>query len=242
LILIFPGPFMLLYNKFCKMHQAVVLILTTSQAVKVVLLGQTASLPCLFAQRSQNDLTATWTKKGRTQLSDKSLFVFHAGKRMPDHHTEEYRDRIFINQTGLSDGNATLFLKNISISDEGVYECFVFMNPEKHNSTLKLEVAALFSKPQISCQQSPSSQKDEKMEEWILSCVSENGYPEGRLLWDLEDGLAVHSRNQTNQTKETWGLYTLRSQLVINHMFSKNPSCIVHNQRAQQTISSVAVC
>ncbi len=68
---------------------------------------------------------------------DKFVNGFYKGQKMPE-LSPEYRDRTKVNQTDLS-----MEMRNISVSDEGLYKCVVFIKNIPEISLILLKVTGM---------------------------------------------------------------------------------------------------
>ncbi|XP_066564864.1 CD276 antigen isoform X2 [Amia ocellicauda] len=214
-----------------------------SEAVIVAEVWKSAALPCHFPHGSfsSNSCTVTWSRKIGDGVKH-SVYTFHNGKSTREHQTEAYRGRSSINESKLADGDATLILKNLSVPDEGEYECLVFMKSKMQKTVIvQLRVAAPFSQPSVSCEHS-SGHKPGEAKEFTLSCSSEGGYPKGQLLWILENQTPIDSSFSVHSSADAAGLFALHSQLSISRALSRNLSCVLLNPSLQQNLSTPAVC
>nr|XP_023969161.1 signal-regulatory protein beta-1-like [Chrysemys picta bellii] len=122
------GLFSLLLGSVCAQLEVMV------DSPVVAQLGSQALLPCTFtvadAPISLEYLAVHWYFQDQELVSyDDSLNVFRPGASMD---TEQ-----------LASGNASLVLRNVTVSDQGAYRCLVIHSPDRGEQSLHLAVLAV---------------------------------------------------------------------------------------------------
>lgn len=113
----------------------------TSTPSTVGNLGQDVVLDCKFLTRSGSgpfdDVTITWLKDGLSGVVYE--YKNKAAQLQGQNALFKYRALMF--QNGISTGNASLFLRNVKLGDEGVYRCSVSASKISGTISVNLRVA-----------------------------------------------------------------------------------------------------
>lgn len=64
-----------------------------------------------------------WSKHGLEK--GPYVFLYHSEKIQKSYQLSSYHDRVTLTDTKMENGNATIVLKNVTDSDEGIYECLI---------------------------------------------------------------------------------------------------------------------
>uniref|UniRef100_K7FJV3 Butyrophilin subfamily 1 member A1 n=1 Tax=Pelodiscus sinensis TaxID=13735 RepID=K7FJV3_PELSI len=185
--------------------------------------GEEIVLPCHLAPRmSVENMEVTWFR------SELSPFVHHYsdGKNQYEQQMPEYQGRTELLNDGLTQGNVTLKIFNVTVSDEGRYSCFVQDGTFYEETLLELKVAASGSAPHVSIE-------DYQDGGIRVVCRSAGWYPEPEVTWRDLNGQAFPSVSQTN-SQEANGLYETQNSAVIMENSNRNLSCLVRNTRLSQ--------
>ncbi|XP_075770118.1 butyrophilin subfamily 3 member A2-like isoform X2 [Pelodiscus sinensis] len=185
--------------------------------------GEEIVLPCHLAPRmSVENMEVTWFR------SELSPFVHHYsdGKNQYEQQMPEYQGRTELLNDGLTQGNVTLKIFNVTVSDEGRYSCFVQDGTFYEETLLELKVAASGSAPHVSVE----NYQDGGIR---VVCRSAGWYPEPEVTWRDLNGQAFPSVSQTN-SQEANGLYETQNSAVIMENSNRNLSCLVRNTRLSQ--------
>ncbi|XP_036066879.1 V-set domain containing T-cell activation inhibitor 1-like [Oryzias melastigma] len=83
-----------------------------------------------------------WSKDDPQEMN---LIVIRDGRSLPAAQHESFRDRVFLNNSQMKDGDLSVVLKNVTVDDTGTYECRVrYENDPQRNrnliSTINLSV------------------------------------------------------------------------------------------------------
>uniref|UniRef100_A0A673KXK1 Ig-like domain-containing protein n=1 Tax=Sinocyclocheilus rhinocerous TaxID=307959 RepID=A0A673KXK1_9TELE len=133
----------------------------------------------------------------------------------------EYWDRTKVNETELS-----MEMRNISVSDEGLYKCVVFINNKPEISNILLKVTAEYSVPTITkdCSKLGDGGAGKSCQ---LSCSAVGGYPQSTVRWaGLNPNLTnvIYNMSSEDNESKTW---TINQTIVYNCDQPTNTSCAV---------------
>ncbi|XP_065437800.1 uncharacterized protein LOC135980945 [Chrysemys picta bellii] len=98
-------------------------ILSSSDPVRIeAAVGEDVLLPCNVERRDAvrlPDPTANWQRSESSEVVNS----YYSGKNDPEHQCGQYKGRTEFSSQGLSEGNASLLLKNVTPADFGNYTC-----------------------------------------------------------------------------------------------------------------------
>ncbi|XP_057207876.1 T-lymphocyte activation antigen CD80 isoform X1 [Triplophysa rosa] len=140
----------------------------------------------------------------------------------------QYKYRTTINRTELS-----MEMRNISVSDEGLYECVVFKTREtKKQFTIYLTVTAKYNIPNVTatCNEPASGARSCR-----LSCWAAGGYPWGAVRW-AELNLSLMNDLQNNSIQEqNFKTWTISESLSYHCNQPTNVSCSIGGATSNMT-------
>ncbi|XP_030608879.1 butyrophilin-like protein 2 [Archocentrus centrarchus] len=190
----------------------------------VALVDNDIILPCHM--EPGEDVTAEILEWTRSDLTPRFVHVWRAGQDLVNTRNPSYRGRtsLFINE--LKNGNISLKLSRVKLSDEGTYQCHVPLMDKK--AFVKLVVDAPTS-PVISLSGIDSNRRGV-----VLQCESAGWYPEPELLWlDAEGNLL--SAGPTETLRGPDDLYTVSSRVTVEKRHSNNITCRVQQKNINQS-------
>uniref|UniRef100_A0A8C9XFQ9 Butyrophilin subfamily 1 member A1-like n=1 Tax=Sander lucioperca TaxID=283035 RepID=A0A8C9XFQ9_SANLU len=136
------------------LHYAVALLLLThsnegqsqvigqSQSI-VALVGNDITLPCPV--KPATDTVNEMLEWSRPDLNPRFVHVRHSGDDRLVDQNPSYKERTSVSIDGLKQGDASLTLSKVKLSDEGTYICFIpWLNTE---SSVQLVVDGFFTDP-----------------------------------------------------------------------------------------------
>ncbi|XP_071669843.1 CD276 antigen isoform X1 [Patagioenas fasciata] len=201
----------------------------------VALFGQDATLDCSFspdANFSLDDLTLIW------QLTDTKRLVhsFSGGRDQLLDQGGDYANRTALFYDQLAQGNVSLLLRRVEVSDEGSFTCFV---RDSSSAAVTLQVAAPYSKPSMYLEPN----KDLKPGDLVaVTCHASRGYPQASVLWQDGQGSNITENITTSQVANEEGLFDVRSVLQVLVEPSSTYFCLVRNPVLQEeTRASVTI-
>ncbi|XP_058871418.1 butyrophilin subfamily 1 member A1-like isoform X2 [Acipenser ruthenus] len=134
----------------------------------------------------------------------------------------DYRGRTDLSILGLRDGILSLQLRNLRLSDSGVYSCYVTDGVWDGQGKAELIVRALGTQPSI-CMDSTQG------EQIRLVCRSEGWDPEPEVIWRDRDGNDLTSLSSTTVQSDSQGLLSVSSHIKIKQQ-SNVFSCLVRSK------------
>ncbi|XP_051491419.1 HERV-H LTR-associating protein 2 [Apus apus] len=152
-------------------------------------------LPCAFTP--ENDEVIHWMKGNKNVHS-----YYHQSDQLKDQDSD-YRGRTHLSHQNIPSGDASLKLSNLTVTDEGLYTCYVGTKRTKAEVNVMLHV-------RVSSYYALEYQSTEK----VLKCYAFLTYPVPRISW-MQGNTTVQ---ETHQEKNRVGvLYSLRSEKNITN-------------------------
>ncbi|XP_071019945.1 butyrophilin subfamily 1 member A1-like isoform X2 [Oncorhynchus clarkii lewisi] len=204
---------------------SVSLITTESSEVQVVgpadrvvaLAGDDIILPCsLKPNVSAENMTVQWTR-----LNLKGTEIPHLYRDNRDSYADQstsYKRRTSMFHEELKNGNVSLMLKRVTLSDAGSYWCFIPTLMKE--TTVQLFVGAV-SQPVISI----NGTKD-----WgvVLKCESGGWFPEPEMEWLDSSGTILPADGPLERHRDSEGRYTVRRHVTVVNTDTNRFTCRVH--------------
>uniref|UniRef100_H3AGI2 Ig-like domain-containing protein n=1 Tax=Latimeria chalumnae TaxID=7897 RepID=H3AGI2_LATCH len=192
--------------------------------------GESILLTCLYPaiNASEGNFTCSWR---RADGEAQSMIYRYSGER-PEEDPElpPYRNRTELASADPHNGNCSIHLHKVSLSDRGHYECSVSTTTSYGNSTLELHIA-------YEVEVSASSCDPEHCNATTLTCKAQNGFPEGSIEW-FDSAGADHTQNAatTTSVKTTAeSLFNIHSNLSVSFLSDLNYTCSFHNPHVGTT-------
>ncbi|XP_035771918.1 butyrophilin subfamily 3 member A1-like [Neolamprologus brichardi] len=187
----------------------------------VALIGDDIILPCnLDPVMNALDMAVEWA---RLDLNPRFVLVWRDGVELESKKHPSYTNRTSLFTDELKNGNISLKISKVKLSDEGTYKCFV---PElKRQTTVKLVVGAASS---------PAAEINKTSSRVVLQCESAGWYPEPELLWLDGEGNLL-SAGPTETLRGPDDLYTVSSRVTVEKRHSNNITCRVQQRNTNQS-------
>ncbi|KAM6960329.1 butyrophilin subfamily 2 member A2-like [Tautogolabrus adspersus] len=184
-----------------------------------VLRGHTTTLPCwLNPPQNAESLEVRWY---RPDHFDSPILLYHAKKFENATQEASYRGRVSFGlkdavSGGLTTGDVSLKLTNVTLEDAGEYTCYVSSDQVYESSSVSLIVTQTGTSPFLS----PVWREDHMVN---VSCEAEGWYPEPSLRWS--DPKQAQSSKNTKYSKDSSGLLSVHSWILVSS--STEVSCSV---------------
>lgn len=200
------------------------------------LLGKDVVLPCWFSPPvgfSLRELSVFWKLTTFQQVH-----AFSLGQEQLENQDPDFMNRTLLFPEELTVGNMSLLLREVRLSDEGIFTCFV--NVENSSSAaVRLQVAAPFSKPVLHLEPSEGLKPGDQV---TMTCHTYHGYPEVELVWQDGKGHNLTENVTTSQVANEKGLFHVQSTVVVTLETSDTYTCLVYHPVLRDvTLSSVTV-
>uniref|UniRef100_A0AAZ1X816 Ig-like domain-containing protein n=1 Tax=Oreochromis aureus TaxID=47969 RepID=A0AAZ1X816_OREAU len=189
----------------------------------VALIGDDIILPCnLDPVMDAFGLAVEWA---RPDLDPRFVLLSRHGVDLESKKHPSYTSRTSLFTDELKNGNISLKISKVKLSDEGTYRCFV---PELDRyTTVQLVVGAASSSAAWINSTISSSRV-------VLQCESAGWYPEPELLWLDGEGNLL-SAGPTETLRGPDDLYTVSSRVTVEKRHSNNITCRVQQRNTNQS-------
>uniref|UniRef100_A0A7N6AX31 Ig-like domain-containing protein n=1 Tax=Anabas testudineus TaxID=64144 RepID=A0A7N6AX31_ANATE len=189
----------------------------------VATVGDDTVLPCRLEPAV--DVAAKTLEWTRSNLNPRFVFVWRAGQDLVNTKHPSFRGRTSLFTDELKQGNISLKLSKVKLSDEGRYRCYI---PEKNEESLVELVVGAAASPVISL-----AGIDRGKAGVVLQCESKGWYPEPELLWLDAEG-KILSAGPTETIRGPDDLYTVSSRVTVEKRHSNNITCRVQQRNINQ--------
>ncbi|XP_042367936.1 butyrophilin subfamily 2 member A2-like [Plectropomus leopardus] len=190
--------------------------------------GHTATLPCwLNPPQNAEGLEVRWYRGDHFD----SPIMFYRGRKFEDTSKEaSYVGRVSFDlkdaaSGGLTAGDVSLKLKNVTIEDAGDYTCYISSDQSYDRASVRLIVTEMGTTPLLSV-----VWKEDNMAN--VSCESKGWYPKPSLSW-LDKEQVLTSKSLT-YSKDSSGLLSVHSWLLISGSTEVSCSVVVSNEEAKE--------
>ncbi|XP_058868007.1 uncharacterized protein LOC117970514 isoform X2 [Acipenser ruthenus] len=184
--------------------------------------GNGVWINCTFdpARMKMDNVPVSWYLKqgnGSRRVQYYENGVDHLQDRAASRRGRVYPDKF-------RDGNASLFIENVQMSDEGLYKCVVVLKDGVTSEITVLTVLASSEPPQLT----------EALDTRSFTCSSRNGFPPALVTWTGGSGMNYTLDSVTQHTLNPEGLYDVVSKLTRNVTEEETICCTVWNQPLQE--------
>ncbi|XP_053199180.1 uncharacterized protein LOC128383609 [Scomber japonicus] len=193
-----------------------------SQSV-MTMVGDDVVLPCqLEPPADAAPMILEWAKP---DLKPRFVFVWRSGQELVMDQNKAYKGRTSLFIDKMNDGDVSLKLSKVKISDEGTYRCYF---PKlKKIFFVELLVGAV-SSPGISLVGT-----DRSSSVVVLQCESKGWNPQPEVFW-LDDEGNLLSAGPTETIRGPDGLYTVSSRVTVEKKYGNNFTCRVQQDNINQ--------
>ncbi|XP_014857433.1 PREDICTED: butyrophilin subfamily 1 member A1-like [Poecilia mexicana] len=190
---------------------------TDSPQSVTVMVGEDVVLPCFL--KPPKDATKMTVEWGRPDLKPRFVFVNLDGEEYSADQNEAFRGRSSMIPENLKNGDVSLKLSDVRISDNGRYRCY-FPREKKECSA---------SSPGISL-----SGLDVSSSGVMLDCSAAGWYPEPEMFWLDGDG-NIMSAGAAEKSTDPDGVYTVSSRVTVEKRNNNNFTCRVQQRDINQS-------
>ncbi|KAG2462877.1 BT1A1 protein, partial [Polypterus senegalus] len=122
----------------------------------------------------------------------------------------------------LKNGNVSLIIRNVRVSDDHLYRCYVFSGQRDEDTQVSLTVEVLGAQPSISM----SSTEGQKTR---LECSAEKWNPQPEVTWRDMNGADVTSQSTIKSERDSEGLLRVSSVLPVKEEYNVF-SCLMRSK------------
>eukprot|EP00063_Salmo_salar_P061078 XP_014035913.1 PREDICTED: butyrophilin subfamily 1 member A1-like [Salmo salar] len=202
--------------------------------------GGDVILPC-FLKPTMNAASHTveWL---RPDLKPKEAHCYRDHRDSEEDQNPSYKGRTSLFKEELKNGNVSLKLTGVTLSDAGNYTCFIPTMSRTQRPVVQLLVdqKSHSSLPRQPPRASPRSLPVLSIEGTngsglVLRCESEGWYPEPELEWFDNNGAILPATGPTETKTDTKGFYTVRRNVTIQQTDNNWFTCRVQQQNITRT-------
>ncbi|KAM9311812.1 CD276 antigen [Gastrophryne carolinensis] len=189
-------------------------------------------LPCSFippAGFSVHDLSVFWKLTSLQQVH-----AFTLGQEQLENQEPKFINRTQLFLDKLPEGNMSLLLRKVRLSDEGTYTCFVNVG-NFSSAALSLQVAASFTKPTLHLKPSDGLKPGDEV---TVTCHTHRGYPEAEIMWQDGNGQNLTENITTSQVANEEGLFQVQSSVHVILETTDTYTCLVYNPVLQEVTNA----
>uniref|UniRef100_A0A8K9XUL8 Ig-like domain-containing protein n=1 Tax=Oncorhynchus mykiss TaxID=8022 RepID=A0A8K9XUL8_ONCMY len=182
----------------------------------VALVGDDVILPCTLRHTvSAVHQSVEWQ---RPDLNPKEVHLYRDEKDDLVLQNPVFRGRTSLFKEELENGNTSLKLTRVKLSDAGNYTCYIPLLD--HQKTIIQLLVGAVSRPVIII---------ERMEgdEVVLRCEAEGCYPEPVMEWFDAQGRVLPAAGPTETSRDREGCYTVTSHVIVPNSDNNTFTCRV---------------
>uniref|UniRef100_A0A671UTS9 Ig-like domain-containing protein n=1 Tax=Sparus aurata TaxID=8175 RepID=A0A671UTS9_SPAAU len=188
----------------------------------VTLVGEDVVLPCHL--EPPLDAVSKSVEWARPDLQPRFVHVWHEGGDLLENQNPSYKGRTSVSVDNLKQGDLSLFLSAVKLSDNGLYRCFFPSQDKKIHVEL---VVGSVASPVIAGININSTAE-------VLQCESTGWYPEPEVFWLDGEGNLL-SAGPTETVRGPDDLYTVSSRVTVEKRHSNSFTCRVQQNHINQT-------
>ncbi|XP_071234958.1 butyrophilin-like protein 2 isoform X1 [Salvelinus alpinus] len=187
----------------------------------VALAGDDIILPCsLKPSVNAEDMVVQWT---RLNLKTWNVHLYRQGRDSNEDQFPSYKGRTSMFHEELKNGNVSLKLTRVTLSDAGRYRCFIpTLTSQVKETTVQLFVGAV-SQPVISI-------VGTKGWGFVLKCESGGWFPEPEMEWLDSSGTILPADGPPERHRDSEGLYAVRQHVTVDQTDTNRFTCRVNQQ------------
>uniref|UniRef100_A0A8C2DM93 Ig-like domain-containing protein n=1 Tax=Cyprinus carpio TaxID=7962 RepID=A0A8C2DM93_CYPCA len=173
--------------------------------------GEDVILPCsIKPNTSAVNMRVEWF---RLDLQDSTVYLYENGENKIMTQDQYFRGRTALFQEELQNGNASLKLSSVQVSDEGVYKCFIESNSWYDDITVSVDVGAVGTLPLIIVEEFDHSGG------LRLLCECEGWNPKPELQW--LDSKGENLASDTEETHKDAKGYKVKRRITVHDSETK---------------------
>ncbi|KAJ8278830.1 hypothetical protein COCON_G00058960 [Conger conger] len=191
----------------------------------IAVVGEDVVLPThLKPNISAEDMRIEWF---RPQHRDPLVHLYLLGESRNEPQNPSYSGRTALFPEELREGNTSLRLSRVQVSDEGQYSCYIQSKSDNnYRIMVSLEVRAVGTEPVI------FREADEGGEVGLL-CESKGWYPQPDLIWQDSGGHNL-TTEKPEILRDSLSLIAIRTRVVIKREGSRRFTCRVLQQKLHE--------
>ncbi|XP_059203941.1 CD276 antigen homolog isoform X2 [Centropristis striata] len=202
-------------------------------------------LPCSLSTKENIEFKLfDWKKPAQKDQPRKEVFFYDAGVHYNNGHpgqSEEFKGRVFFSQKELKQGNASITIRNTTVTDRGIYTCVFPRLQPPQRFQIKLivalilkvrEIAGASPKPSVTILDHPEGGA------LLLQCFVQGAYPKPELQWKDNAGknLTAAEPQVTERKEKDATRYDVTLQITVTK--TDYYSCVATQHEIYHQITS----
>ncbi|XP_046281839.1 butyrophilin subfamily 1 member A1-like isoform X1 [Marmota monax] len=184
----------------------------------VAVLGEDAILPCaLLPAMNAENMELGWF---RTTFSQ-AVFIYWNQQEQTEEQMAEYRGRTSLLRDILTEGQASVHIHKVRVSDNGMYTCFFRHGSFYDEADFEVKVAGMGSDPQVHIE---GPEEDGV----CVVCKASGWFPKPQVQWRDLSGNKFPALSEAH-TQDTEELFSVEATLVVRDSSVGNVTCSVLN-------------
>ncbi|XP_074087537.1 butyrophilin subfamily 1 member A1-like [Macrotis lagotis] len=196
------------------------------QETVIAMLGGEATLSChLSPQMDAKDMEVVW-------IHSKSLHLLHHYKNGQDYlklQAKEYKGRTEFLHENISIGSVALRLRQMELSDEGMYRCLFQSPTAQHEAEFRVYVAVIGSPPHLYI-------KGQGNKTLRLTCTSMGWYPQPEVQWMKNEERSLTQDIMIKKREND--LFSVETSITVVTNCKVNASCFIWNPLLSHTFEA----
>ncbi|XP_076715645.1 butyrophilin subfamily 1 member A1-like [Callospermophilus lateralis] len=184
----------------------------------VAVLGEDAILPCaLVPAMNAENMELGWFRSTLSQ----AVFIYWNQQEQTEEQMDEYRGRTSLVKDFLSEGQASVHIHKVQVSDNGMYTCFFRHGGFYEEADLEVKVAGMGSDPQVHIE-GPEEDGVRVM------CKASGWFPKPQVQWRDLSGKKFPALSEAH-SQDTEELFSVEATLVVRDSSVGDVTCSVLN-------------
>ncbi|XP_038673318.1 butyrophilin-like protein 2 [Scyliorhinus canicula] len=190
--------------------------------------GEDLITPCYFYSQYEPQLVSiVWERLGPRRLVQQ--YLHNTSRHGQQDAAYQNRSQMFENE--IAEGNVSLRLNNMSLSDTGTYRLNVSSNSGTGYKDINISVGAMGHSPRFYSFVT-------KRNHSVLICESVGWYPAPSVTWQTRSGRNITKYSQTHETDSRDGMVRVRSAIEFPTGSNGSYTCSIWNPLFHQGTSS----
>ncbi|XP_051782407.1 butyrophilin subfamily 2 member A2-like [Erpetoichthys calabaricus] len=191
------------------------------------LVGEDVTLPASMSPAlNAQGFDVRWTRNDFF----KPVLLYQNSEIITKNQIEAYKGRTSLFTEELVNGNVSLRLQDVRVSDDGLYKCFVYSGQWEEDAHFTLNVEVVGTQPSISI----STAEDQQTR---LECSSEKWSSRPQVTWRDMNGVDVMSQSTLTVQRGNEGLLGVSSVIPIKWEFNVF-SCLMRSNTTRPAYQS----
>ncbi|XP_031707454.1 butyrophilin subfamily 1 member A1-like [Anarrhichthys ocellatus] len=190
----------------------------------LALAGGDVTLPCNFSIPASEDFpTVEWSKEG---LQPNVVFLYRDGCETPEMKNPAFRYRTSLITKELKNGNVSLRISNVQLTDAGKYQCMRLWKEDPWDITVVELVVGAVSEPKLSVTAAEGGGV-------TFQCAADCWLPEPEIYFLDEHGNKI-AADEPKRDRDARGCFSVTRKATLQDATNR-VSCRVHQPEINQT-------